>query len=524
MDSSTHKTTTPHEIELAAVLDPANMADLANERVESLNTLNQMAAIVESTDDAVIVKSPKGIIERWNKGAERIYGYTAEETVGQPIEMLVADDQLEEFRTNTQKIQTGEKVDHFETIHVKKDGNRINVSLTISPITDVDGRLTHFVDVRHDITDRVVAKQEAERQHAVIQESERKLSTLISNLPGAAFRYMIDDDWTMNFISDGCLGLCGYSSTEIVTSKPEWTNLIHPADVLRVAKTVRASITKYKPYHVEYRIQHCNGEERWVWEQGCAIFVDDRPVSVEGILTDITEARKNREKLLQSERLATMGKMISSIAHESRNALQRIQAGVDMLKLDIPADSEAGRDLDQIGKARTDLQTLLDGLRDFAAPVVLDWQECNVADVWQQAWRNLDCLKVNRQVEFVEQTQGVDLRCTVDPFRIEQIFRNLIENSLAASPDPVKIKISCSDSELDGVPAVSICVRDNGPGLTQEQQDRIFEAFYTTKPKGTGLGMAIALKTIQAHHGTLIAGNGDGGGAEFIITLPREQL
>ena len=234
--------------------------------------------------------------------------------------------------------------------------------------------------------------------------------------------------------------------------------------------------------------------------------------------------RKNREKLLQSERLAIMGKMISSIAHESRNALQRIQAGVDMLKLDIPDDSVAGRDLSQIGKARADLQTLLDGLRDFAAPVVLDWQQCNLADVWQQSWRNLDCLKADRQVELVEQTQGVDLHCAVDSFRIEQIFRNLIENSFAACPDSVQITISCSDSELDSVPAVSISVRDNGPGLTQEQQDRIFEAFYTTKPKGTGLGMAIALKTIQAHHGTLVAGNGNGGGAEFVITLPREQL
>ena len=502
----------------------ARQVALATERAEALNTLHQMAAIVESTDDAIIVKTPEGIIEHWNKGAEGIYGYTAAEMVGQPIEMLVAEDQLEEMRANSEKIKAGGKVDHFETIHVSKDGKRINVSLTISPIADADGKLTHFVDVRDDITDRVVALHEAERQHAVIQESERKLSSLIGNLSGAAFRYLIEDNWTMNFISDGCLDLCGYSATEIVNSNPVWTELVHPSDVLRVAKVVRESITICKPYHVEYRIHHRNGEERWVCEQGRAVFVDDRPVSVEGILTDITEAKKNREKLLQSERLAIMGKMISSIAHESRNALQRIQAGVDMLKLDIPDDSVAGRDLSQIGKARADLQTLLDGLRDFAAPVVLDWQRCNLADVWQQSWRNLDCLKADRQVELVEQTQGVDLHCAVDSFRIEQIFRNLIENSFAACPDSVQITISCSDSELDSVPAVSISVRDNGPGLTQEQQDRIFEAFYTTKPKGTGLGMAIALKTIQAHHGTLVAGNGNGGGAEFVITLPREQL
>lgn len=377
----------PSEIDLESASNAAKLAAMAVERLQSLDSLRQMAAIVESTDDAIILKNLDGVIESWNKGAERIYGYSSAEAIGQSVEMLVPDDRLEELHTNMEKIRLGEKVDHFETIRVTKAGQRIHVSLTISPVRDEDGKLVHFVDVQNDIT-----------------------------------------------------------------------NLM-----------------------------------------------------------------KSAEKLVQSERLAAMGQMMSSIAHESRNALQRIQAGVDMLKLDIPVDSVAGRDLSQIGEARADLQTLLDGLRDFAAPVVLDLQACNLADVWQQTWRNLDCSKVNRQVELVEQTQDVDLRCTIDSFRIEQIFRNLIENSLAACTDPVQIKISCSDSELNSVPAVSISVRDNGPGLTQEQLDRIFEAFYTTKPKGTGLGMAIAMKTIQAHHGTLVAGNGSGGGAEFIFKLPREQ-
>ncbi|WP_197170971.1 PAS domain S-box protein [Novipirellula aureliae] len=238
---------------------------------------------------------------------------------------------------------------------------------------------------------------------------------------------------------------------------------------------------------------------------------------------DISALKAAQDKLIQSERLAAMGQMMSSLAHESRNALQRIQAGVDMLKFEIAEGSEAASDLAEISKARSDLLTLLDAMRNFAAPVILDLQACNLAEVWNQAWRYLHSADGNHQAELAELTQGFELQCTVDPFRIEQVFRNLFENAIAACAGPAKIQVICADCELESVPAMRITVRDNGPGLTTEQLERTFDAFYTTKPKGTGLGMAIALKAVRAHNGMLSANNGDGGGAEFVITLPRHQ-
>jgi signal transduction histidine kinase len=121
----------------------------------------------------------------------------------------------------------------------------------------------------------------------------------------------------------------------------------------------------------------------------------------------------------------------------------------------------------------------------------------------------------------------VNLECLVDQFRVEQIFRNLLENALAASKDPVVIEVGCADSSLQGRPALTISVRDNGPGLTSEQKHRIFEPFFTTKTKGTGLGMAIAKRIVEAHGGRIAlgdrCGDGSGGGAEIVITLPREE-
>jgi two-component system, LuxR family, sensor kinase FixL len=114
--------------------------------------------------------------------------------------------------------------------------------------------------------------------------------------------------------------------------------------------------------------------------------------------------------------------------------------------------------------------------------------------------------------------------CAIDSFRLEQVFRNILDNSLAACRDPVRITVRCTPAELAGHPALRIAVRDNGPGLNKEQAQRIFEPFYTTKTKGTGLGMAIAKRIIEAHAGRIAIGSAGHPGAEIVITLPREGV
>src|SRR5207245_6696807 len=108
-----------------------------------------------------------------------------------------------------------------------------------------------------------------------------------------------------------------------------------------------------------------------------------------------------------------------------------------------------------------------------------------------------------------------------DPFRMQQVFRNILENALAACKDPVVITILCCAASVKGRPGLKVTVRDNGPGLTPDQRQRIFEPFFTTKTKGTGLGMAIAKRIVELHGGRIAVGEGAGRGAEILITLPR---
>jgi two-component system sensor kinase FixL len=214
--------------------------------------------------------------------------------------------------------------------------------------------------------------------------------------------------------------------------------------------------------------------------------------------------------------------MMTGLAHESGNALARSRACLDMLTWEVQDQPEAQDLIGRIQKAQDHLQQLYEEVRGYAAPIRLEREVLSVAGVWRQAWENLALKRQGKEATLREEIGGSDLGCAVDPFRLEQVFRNILENSLAASAGPVRIDVLCTNTVLDGRPAVLVAVRDNGPGLTPEQRQRIFEPFYTTKTKGTGLGMAIAKRIVEAHGGRLGVGPGSDGGAEILITLPRE--
>ena len=233
---------------------------------------------------------------------------------------------------------------------------------------------------------------------------------------------------------------------------------------------------------------------------------------------DISDLVSAQEKAIQSERLATIGSMSTSMAHESRNALQRIQACSEMLELEVSSNSEAVALIKRIQQAQEQLLRLFDEIKNYAAPLRLDISESKLRGAWREAWEILEHFRNGRAARLIEDVHDEDT-LPIDRYRMIQLFRNLFENSLNACADPVEIAIQCERINRGVVPHVRVTIRDNGPGLTPEQRQRVFEPFFTTKAQGTGLGMPIASRIAQEHGGSLLVGR-QGTGAEFVLLLP----
>jgi PAS domain S-box-containing protein len=240
-------------------------------------------------------------------------------------------------------------------------------------------------------------------------------------------------------------------------------------------------------------------------------------VALRWLLRDVT-VRK------QHERLAVLGQMVAGLAHESRNALQRGEACLERLRWRLNEQPENLDLVQRVQKALEDLRRLFEDVRSFARPLRLEPETCELSEVWRQAWAELAVRREGRDAVVMEDTQGLKLNCFCDPFRLKQVFVNVFDNALAACADPVRITMRCEPAELHGKQAVRVTVRDNGPGLNDEQRRNIFEPFYTTKTRGTGLGMAIAKRFVEAHGGDIRVGEASLPGAEIVLTLPMRAL
>jgi PAS domain S-box-containing protein len=247
-------------------------------------------------------------------------------------------------------------------------------------------------------------------------------------------------------------------------------------------------------------------------------------VGVISLLYDITETERANARALQAERLAAMGEMMRGLTHESRNALQRSQACLEMLALKLKDRPDAVGLIDRIFRAQRHLHHLHEEVYRYAAPITLQPQPWDLGAVVRQTWDALAPLRAARPARLRQETGGLDLRAAVDRPALEQVVRNLLENSLDACADPVEIEVHWSATALDGRPALQAAFRDNGPGLTAEGRQKLFEPFYTTKTQGTGLGLAMAKRLLEAHGGRITVGESDHHGAEILIALPRGSL
>lgn len=224
--------------------------------------------------------------------------------------------------------------------------------------------------------------------------------------------------------------------------------------------------------------------------------------------------------LVQAERLSAILQMVSGLAHESRNALQRAHACLELLELGLTDDAEQLRLTARIRAALSDLYQNYEDVRDYASPIALQRAPIDLRKLCQSVFDELvaEVGEANADLRFNADCGGQPV--LADGSQMKVVFRNVLDNAIAARRDVAIIDVACQPVTVNGHSAVRMSFRDHGPGIDPSIADQVLEPFITTKQRGTGLGLAVCQRIVEAHGGFIDAENHRGGGAVVRITLP----
>jgi PAS domain S-box-containing protein len=493
-----------------------------------------LAAIVESSDDAIISKDLNGIITSWNQAAERLFGYTADEAIGKPVTLLIPRERHDEESRILDSIKRGQRIDHYETVRQRKDGGLLDISLTVSPIKDDAGKIIGASKIVRDITRR-------KRVEVELRESEQRLR--LATQTGKLGVW--DWDIATNRVSwsDSLYAIHGVKPGQFDGSVEAFTALIHPEDRPSVSEAIQHAVDNDAIYELEFRALRPDGEVVWLFTNAVVMRDGDRPVRMLGATMDITERKRAEEALRQSEanlrqqaqeleqqlimsgRLVSLGEVTASMAHEFNNPLGIIMGFVeDMLSSADPADPNY-RALQIIDEESKRCRQIVSDLMEYARPKSSEFCSTSIANVIERTLQLVEN-RLYKQKVVVEKTLEPNLpTIQADPPQLEQVLVNLYLNALDAMPEggklTVKAKITHSNSTM---PIAMITVADTGSGILEADLPKIFQPFFTAKKRrGMGLGLPICQRIVKNHGGRIEVESQSGEGTSFKIHLPLEH-
>jgi PAS domain S-box-containing protein len=482
----------------------------------------RLASIVASSDDAIISKTLDGIITTWNAGAQRIFGYAAEEAVGRPITMLIPPDRHGEEAQIIERLRRGESVHHFETVRLRKDGREIHVSLAISPIKDAAGQIIGASKIARDITER-------KRAEAELRESEEQWRDVFENNPTMYF--MVDAAGTVLSVNPFGAEQLGYTVNELV-GQP----------VLSVfPDTDREAVQRNVSSCLEQLGQAKSWEARKVRKDGASILVRETAKAVPRVngpivliaCENITEQRRAAEALRQAEadlahvsRVTTMGQLTASLAHEVNQpitaAVTNANTCVRWLAGDTPNIEEARDAAMRSAKDGTRAAEIISRIRLLFKKGITERELVDVNEVIREMIVLLRSEATRYSVSIRTDLVSDLSQLMADRVQVQQVLMNLMLNGIDAMKEADGARELTVKSRRGADEQLVLSVSDTGVGLPREQVDQIFDAFFTTKLHGTGLGLSISRSIVESHGGRLWADANSPGGASFHLALPTK--
>ena len=471
-----------------------------------------LGAIVDSSDDAIISKNLDGIITSWNKSAERLFGYPASETIGQPVAILIPPDRLNEEPQILGRLRRGEQVDHFETVRRTKDGRLIDISLTISPVKDRAGNIIGASKIARDITER-------RRIEEALRASQASFRQLADSMPHMV--WTARPDGYLDYYNERWYEFTGFSRED--SSGTIWRRIVHPDDLQRVGHAWEEALKSGNPYTIECRLWD-RTEERWRWFLGRALPIRDAHgnlVKWFGSSTDIDDQKRAEDDLRRAN--TDLEQFAFSATHDLQQPLRAIKVYSELLtKTCGPSIQGEGQQyLGHLRRGASRLEMLVHDLLTYTKVSQFERPEGN-ADAGEALNSTLANLS--------SAIQEVEADITSDPLpsvrlydaHLQQLFQNLIVNAIKyrSSDRRPRVHVSADRQGDEWVFAIN----DNGIGIAPDYWETIFGLFKrlhtNDEYSGTGIGLAICRRIVDRYHGRIWVESEPGKGSTFRFTVP----